>query len=68
MAKTAKGKVEPIAPSNQLDQPDESTRKVPTEEEIALRAYHIFLERNGVEGTPEDDWLEAERQLTVAED
>jgi DUF2934 family protein len=35
----------------------------PTQEEIALRAYHIFLERNGAPGNALDDWTRAEREL-----
>jgi hypothetical protein len=43
------------------------SRKVtsqPTREEIALRAYHIYLERNGASGNPFEDWVRAERELT----
>ena len=35
----------------------------PTHEEIAQRAYEIFLHRGGRKGHDVDDWLEAERQL-----
>jgi hypothetical protein len=35
----------------------------PSQEEIALRAYHIFLERNGAPGDPHADWLRAEAEL-----
>lgn len=35
----------------------------PTQEEIALRAYHIYLERNGAPGNPHEDWLRAEAEL-----
>lgn len=42
----------------------DSPRRRPTEEEIAMRAYHIYLERGGTEGNPTDDWLQAERELT----
>jgi len=38
--------------------------KSPTQEDIALRAYHIFLERNGAPGNSFDDWARAERELT----
>jgi hypothetical protein len=38
-----------------------STR--PTTEEIALRAYHIYLERGGAPGDALDDWTRAEREL-----
>lgn len=35
----------------------------PTTEEIALRAYHIYLERDGAPGNALDDWTRAEREL-----
>ena len=36
----------------------------PTYEEIALRAYHIYLERGCTPGDPMQDWLRAEQELT----
>jgi hypothetical protein len=35
----------------------------PSVEEIRTRAFQIFLARNGRNGTPESDWLQAEREL-----
>ncbi|MCU1241837.1 MAG: hypothetical protein JWO71_2563 [Candidatus Acidoferrum typicum] len=35
----------------------------PTQEEIALRAYRIYMERGGMPGNEAEDWIEAERQL-----
>jgi len=35
----------------------------PSSEEIALRAYHIYLERNGAPGDSRSDWLRAEAEL-----
>jgi len=35
----------------------------PSPEEIAVRAYHIYLERNGAPGDPHADWLRAEAEL-----
>ena len=35
----------------------------PSNEEIALRAYHIYLERGSAPGDPMQDWLQAEREL-----
>ena len=40
-----------------------AARNQPTQEEIALRAYHIYLERGCVPGNELEDWIEAERQL-----
>jgi DUF2934 family protein len=36
-----------------------------TEAEISRRAYQLYQARGGVNGSPLDDWLEAERQLTT---
>ena len=41
----------------------QAVRVPPTKEEIALRAYQIYLERNGAPGSPLDDWTRAEREL-----
>ena len=35
----------------------------PTKQEIALRAYHIYLERGSAQGDALSDWIIAERQL-----
>ena len=35
----------------------------PSHEEIALRAYHIYLQRNGAPGNPFEDWKRAEQEL-----
>jgi hypothetical protein len=35
----------------------------PSHDEIALRAYHIYLQRNAAPGNPFDDWKQAEREL-----
>ena len=52
--------------------PSESTPKsrkapagktAPTHDEIALRAYLIFLQRHGAPGNPSEDWIRAEREL-----
>ncbi len=34
-----------------------------THEEIALRAYEIYLERGGAPGNELEDWTRAEREL-----
>jgi hypothetical protein len=40
-----------------------TAKSAPTYDEIALRAYHIYLQRNGTPGNPFDDWKQAEQQL-----
>lgn len=67
MAKTAISKIEPT-PAENAELPTDQTRSGPTHEEIAVRAYHIYLERGIVEGDPQADWLQAERELTEAQD
>lgn len=37
----------------------------PTHEQIARRAYEIFLARGGQHGNPEQDWHQAERELKL---
>ena len=35
----------------------------PTQDQIAARAYEIYLERGATPGDPMEDWLRAEREL-----
>jgi Protein of unknown function (DUF2934) len=44
----------------------DTKRKVPTQEEIELRAYEIHLKRGGENGSALDDWLAAEKELSVS--
>jgi hypothetical protein len=39
-------------------------KKPPTREEIELRAYEIYLQRGGEDGSELNDWLAAEKELT----
>ena len=38
-------------------------KEQPTQEQIQVRAYEIYLERHGAQGNPLDDWVRAEREL-----
>ena len=40
-----------------------AAKNQPTQEEIAFRAYQIYLERGATPGNEFEDWIEAERQL-----
>ena len=40
---------------------------VPLEERISQRAYEIYLERGGRDGSDLDDWLQAEAEIAQAE-
>jgi Protein of unknown function (DUF2934) len=40
-----------------------NTGKLPTSEEIQSRAYQIYMERGGADGSDLEDWLQDEREL-----
>jgi hypothetical protein len=42
----------------------DSNKRVPTQEEIELRAYELYLKRGGESASALDDWLAAEKELT----
>jgi hypothetical protein len=35
----------------------------PSREKIAQRAYELYLARGGADGSEQEDWLQAEREL-----
>jgi hypothetical protein len=50
------------------DRPSVTSRRVPDPEKVALRAYQRFEMRGCVHGRDQEDWFEAERELTEASD
>jgi len=38
-------------------------KKLSPQQKIELRAYEIYLERNGAPGNPLEDWVRAEREV-----
>ena len=46
-----------------LSVPSEPTLSEPTHEEIAVLAYSYWIGRGRQGGSPDDDWLRAEREL-----
>jgi len=40
-----------------------AVKSAPTQEDIARRAYQIYLERGGAPGHELEDWTRAEREL-----
>jgi hypothetical protein len=58
-AGTADEKHETIEPEQRQPQ----LAGAPSVEEVRQRAYEIHLERGGVHGWDQDDWLQAERDL-----
>ncbi len=53
-------KVKSSLPTAKKTQP---AKNPPTHEEIALRAFEIYLERGGAPGDALEDWTRAEREL-----
>jgi hypothetical protein len=54
------------APGMAADRPAAAPAPVfsePTHDEIAVRAYHIYLRRNGWPGNSDRDWLQAIEEL-----
>jgi len=49
--------------SSQLD--PSATLSAPTHEQIAVRAYEIFLRRGSSHGDDMQDWLSAEQELLI---
>jgi hypothetical protein len=49
--------------ANSKKQEDKVSVRAPTTEEIARRAFEIFLARGGEPGHDLDDWLQAELEL-----
>jgi hypothetical protein len=42
-----------------------AAKSIPTQDQIAARAYEIYLERGATPGDPMQDWLQAERDLSA---
>jgi hypothetical protein len=42
-----------------------ATKSRPSQDDIAARAYQIYLERGATPGDPMQDWLRAERELAA---
>jgi len=40
-----------------------AVKAAPTYEEIQLRAYELYVNRQGAPGDPLEDWVRAEREL-----
>jgi hypothetical protein len=64
-AKTTTPAEKESAKAPSAPQPQNTVRTGPTHEQIARRAYEIFLARGGHPGNPEQDWQQAERELQL---
>ena len=45
--------------------PPNEPRRGPSHDEIARRAYELFLARGGAPGHADEDWMQAERELRL---
>jgi hypothetical protein len=66
MSKPARSKKKQEHSGSNLDSPAvemNAATSRPTDEQIQKRAYEIYLERGGADGSDVDDWLQAEREL-----
>jgi hypothetical protein len=67
MAKATKA----AAPNSNVTRPlqprpaSETESRTPTNDQIAVRAYEIYLARGGEHGRDQDDWYQAERELIL---
>ena len=57
----SKTKEAPAPKSKQADTP----KSKPTQDQIAARAYEIYLDRGATPGDPMQDWLRAESELAA---
>lgn len=55
----------PPAPSAQTQPRTLEPQPGPSNEQLARRAYEIFLARGGMHGNSEQDWFQAERELRL---
>jgi len=52
--------------SPMIQQPHPGSQQMVTEDEIAKRAYELFMARGATHGNDVDDWLHAESELVRA--
>jgi hypothetical protein len=56
-----------MAPSKRQSEPESKPEPVvPAREDIAKRAYELYLQRGSLPGYELDDWLQAEAELIAA--
>lgn len=60
-----KNKVDLVPKEEQI--PQQAQEFLPLEQQIQQRAYEIYLERGGQDGSDLDDWLQAETEILTAQ-
>jgi hypothetical protein len=53
----------PKSTQSPAETPKKAAKSKPSHEQIAQRAYEIYLQRGGAPGDPMQDWLRAEQEL-----
>ena len=56
----------PLAAKSKASTKASAPKVAPAHEQIAMRAYEIYLERGAADGHHEEDWLLAEAELINA--
>ncbi|HZI08060.1 MAG TPA: DUF2934 domain-containing protein [Archangium sp.] len=64
-SKTSPNTPAPQMPETPARNAAASNRATPTHEQIARRAYELFLARGAGHGQHEQDWAQAERELKL---
>ena len=54
------------SPSTPTEKKPKARKVLPVQEQIAVRAYEIYLQRNGAPGDPMQDWTRAEQEILAA--
>jgi hypothetical protein len=54
-----------LTSSSAAKKPAKAKAVKPSHDEIAERAFQIYLERNGAPGDPMQDWVRAEQELSA---
>jgi hypothetical protein len=49
-----------------VEKKSKSKPQLSVQEQIALRAYEIYLQRNGAPGDPMQDWVRAEQEILAS--
>ena len=63
-AKTS-SRIEASRPSSEVGKDERAVENLASERSIERRAYEIYLERGEQLGRDLDDWLQAERELSI---
>ncbi len=63
-AKTESGNgTQVVAPVTTSPKFAHESQSSPVEEKIRARAYELYLQRGGTGGSPEQDWLQAQKEV-----